>query len=229
VSGSALHLASRLTDGPIIAAGLDLASFGELDHARPHGFDSMLARASVRTLPLEAQLWSRRLESMPEALFEKPWRSSRALRAYASALALDARSLPGRLFRIGPSPLPLPGFETIDGPGIVALAGSSSSSKPSEEGCLSVSNAPPRATREAILRERLAAWRGIAAEASASMARGTLPKAHLVAELLRSIDIVDYAAARRAILAGGDPEPAAEDMGRRCDQFLSALERRFAP
>jgi hypothetical protein len=167
--------------------------------------------------------------SMPEALPKKPWRSSRALRAYASALSLDARALPGRLFRIGPSPLPLSGFESIDERGLEALAGSSASSKPSEEGGLSESHAPPREAREAILRERLAAWRELAADASAAIARGTLPKAPLVSELLRSIDIVDYAAARRAILAEGDPEPAALDMGRRCDQFLSALERRFAP
>jgi hypothetical protein len=61
------------------------------------------------------------------------------------------------------------------------------------------------------------------------MARGILPKNALVSELLRSIDIVDYAASRLAILARGDPEPAAVDLSRRCDLFLSDLERRFSP
>jgi hypothetical protein len=226
VSGTALRLAARLTDGPIVAAGLDLASYGELDHARPHGFDPELSKDASRARPLEGRLWSRSLEGAPEALPEKPWRSSRALGAYASALALDARSLSGRLFRLRPSPLSLPGFEAIDERGIEALAGSERAS----EGCRFTERpTPPRSRREAMLTERLASWRALAADASASMSRGSLPKAALVAELLRSIDIVDYAAARRAILAGGDPKPAAEDLALRCDRFLSALERRFAP
>jgi hypothetical protein len=230
VSGTALQLAARLTEGPIVAAGLDLASYGDLDHARPHGFDAVLSRTVSRIAPLEGVLWSRGLDAAPQSLAEKPWRTSRALTAYASALALDARALPGRLFRIGPSPLPLPGFASIDGRGLEALAASPSAAAalPIGESLFSNATAPPRSLREAILAERLASWRGLAREASSSMGQGSLPDRALVAELLRSIDIVDYAAARRAILARGDPAPAARELERRCDLFLSALEGRFA-
>jgi len=64
--------------------------------------------------------------------------------------------------------------------------------------------------------------------ASEDLRRGQLPTNPLVVELLRSIDIVDYAAARRAILSGGEPETASRDLASRCDLFLSTLERRFA-
>jgi hypothetical protein len=42
------------------------------------------------------------------------------------------------------------------------------------------------------------------------------------------VDIVDYAAARRAILSGGEPRKSARDLADRCESFLSDLERRFA-
>ncbi len=226
VSGTALRLAARLTEGPIVAAGLDLASYGELDHARPHGFDQALSLGSSRTFPIEGTLWSRSLEGAPEALPEKPWRRSRAMGSYAAALAIDAASLPGRVFRLGPSPTSIPGMEAIDAAGLANLV-------PSRNFCveewLRESPAAPLPRREAALRERIAAWRDLAAEASASLARAILPEDAVVAELFRSIDIVDYAAARRAVLANGDPRPAARDLARRCELFLSSLARRFAP
>jgi len=51
VSGSALQLAARLTDGPIIAAGLDLAVYGDREHARPNGFDPLLLQARSNRRP----------------------------------------------------------------------------------------------------------------------------------------------------------------------------------
>jgi hypothetical protein len=231
VSGTALMLAARLTEGPIVVAGLDLASYGDADHARPHGFDAFIAQAVSRIAPLEGNLWSRSSEAAPQSLPERPWRTSRALMAYASALAIDASSLSGRLFRMGPAPFSLPGFAEIDGRGLEALASASSiaSAEPAKGVPLSEAIPPPLPLREAMLAARLSSWRALAAEASAAMGQGALPGSSLVAELLRSIDIVDYAAARRAILAPGDPRPAAIELSRRCDLFLSALERRFFP
>ena len=114
VSGTAIQLAARLTDGPIIVAGLDLASFGELDHARPHGFDAVLEAVVSRISPLESLTWSRSIETAPLPLLEPPWRSSRSLLSYASALAMDLKPLAKRIFRMGPSPIPLPGFAVIE-------------------------------------------------------------------------------------------------------------------
>jgi Protein of unknown function DUF115 len=225
VSGTALQLAAGLTAGPIIAAGLDLASYGDLSHARPHGFDAVLGGAASRLHPLERSLWSRGRESSPEPLADKPWRSSRSLNAYASALALDARLLSGRLYRFGPSPQSLPGFEALHEATLGRLM---DSTDPCGELIFDEAPLPPLWQRESRLAERLASWRISASEATLGMGEGSLPRSSLVAELLRSIDIVDYAAARRAILAGGNPAPAAEELGRRCDSFLTGLQRRFA-
>jgi hypothetical protein len=225
VSGTALYLASRITQGPIIAAGLDLASYGDLSHARPHGFDSFLAGSSSRLSPLEATLWSRGIDSAPERLSIEPWRSSRVLKAYASALSLDFRSLHGRIFRLLPSPQSLSAFDPIDAESLgylMAKAPRREASLFAEAAILSPSD------RRSVLAERLTAWRGLAADAAAGMGKGFMPEAPLVSELFRSIDIVDYAAARRAILGSGDPRPAASDLAARCDTFLSDLERRFS-
>jgi hypothetical protein len=74
VSGTAIHLASRISSGPIIAAGLDLASYGDLDHARPHGFDSLAYDDSSRFRPSEEAVWRRAVSSSPDLLEEGPWR-----------------------------------------------------------------------------------------------------------------------------------------------------------
>jgi hypothetical protein len=228
VSGTAIGLAARLTSGPIIAAGLDLASEGELDHARPHGFDPLREGSTSRIAPLESSSWSRVAESMPVALSEKPWRSSRSLTAYASALAQDSSALGGRLYRVDPSPVPLRGFAGIPVAELGAFA------KPRLGSAmdhleLRATGLPPREERETFLRLRLAEWKELATSAAEGMRSGVLHSSRLVTELLRSVDIVDYAAARRAILSGGEPKRAAIDLGRRCDIFLSGLERRFAP
>jgi hypothetical protein len=232
VSGSAIHLAASLCSGPIIVAGLDLASYGELDHARPHGFDSFLSAGSRRAEPLEGRLWSRSREASPLALPNAPWRTSRALEAYASALAMDARALGRPIYRLGPEPERIEGFERLEARELEGLlskgaaSGNASGAGPSFQ----ARELPlrPLADREAYLSSRIRAWRNLAAEAASSLRDGQLVADALVSELLRSIDIVDYAAARRAILAGGDPGRAAADLASRCELFLGELSRRFS-
>jgi hypothetical protein len=225
VSGSALQLAAMLTDGPLIVAGLDLASFGEIDHARPHGFDALIEGAASRQAPIESLAWARSSASAPLPLPARPWRSSRSLSAYASALDQDSKALSGRLFRLYPSPVALPGFAEILPTDLGSLIPGRSS-----PGRIFFDETPlpPRSEREAFLGLRIASWRELAARASANMGGGELPANPLVAELLRSIDIVDYAAARRSILSGGNPGAAARDLGSCCESYLSRLERRFA-
>jgi hypothetical protein len=227
VSGSALHLAARITRGPIIAAGLDLASFDGLDHARPHGFDAYIASTPTRLDPLEGGTWARNIAAAPIALAESPWRSSRSLAAYASALSLDSAQFAGRLYRLDPSPIALRGFHDIEAADVEALARGRGSGEAALR--LEATQLPERGERLSILASRIAHWRALAGRASADLSAGCLPADSLVGELLRSMDIVDYAAARRAILAGGEPGPAARDLASRCDGFLSALERRFSP
>ena len=226
VSGTAIQLAAGLTDGPIILAGLDLASMGEHEHARPHGFDAFMDATATRTRPLESLSWIRGTESAPLSLSEPPWRGSRSLSAYASALALDLKPLEERIYRIGPSPIPLPGFTAIS-PSDIDSFQRHGGSFPRRLNLRSLA-LPSRSDREIQLSRCLASWRERAMLASEDLRRGRLPTNPLVAELLRSIDIVDYAAARRAILSGGEPETASRDLASRCDLFLATLERRFA-
>jgi len=228
VSGTALLLASRLCAGPIIAAGLDLASRGDLDHARPHGFDPLSSISSGRLRTEEGNRWTRAIESAPDQLPTRPWRISRSLSAYASGLDASMRPFEGRLFRLNPSPVPLSSFADIDRSGFRALLG------PSLKGAAPSLSAsahplPARSSREASLRIALSEWRDLAAEASAGLASGRPVEDARVAELLRSIDIVDYAAARRAIATDGDPEPTARELGRRADHFISDLMERLIP
>jgi hypothetical protein len=225
VSGSALHLAASLSSGAIIVAGLDLASYGDFDHARPHGFDLFLSAGSSRDKPLEGRLWSRSREASPLALPTKPWRSSRALGAYASALAMDARALGRPIYRLGPEPLRIDGFERI---GLSELERIIEDSGEGPAFSAEEASLRPRAEREAFLSRRIQTWRSLASGAAASLREGKLVSNALVSELLRSIDIVDYAAARRALLAGGDPSRAAADLGSRCEAFLGDLSRRFS-
>jgi hypothetical protein len=229
VSGTAILLASRLCGGPILAAGLDLASRGDLDHARPHGFDHVSAGSSRRLGPEEGSRWSRAVESAPDPLPAAPWRSSRSLSAYASGLDVSMRRLAGRLFRLNPSPVPLPAFEPIDASGLRAiLGGVSTTTRRGTPFSASVHPLPHRASRETSLRTALDGWRELAASASDALASGALIDDARVAELLRSIDIVDYAAARRAISARGDPAPTARELARRAELFLSGLKERLA-
>jgi hypothetical protein len=225
VSGTAIQLAARLSAGPIIVAGLDLASHGEKDHARPHGFDPVLSAGVSRFEPLETRAWNRSLGSTPIALKEAPWRSSRSLQSYASALGLDSRLLAGRLFRLRPSPMRLGGFVEMDTRELCSLLGS----KPGSDSLELEEVAPPSIpAREDFLREKIASWKDLSRRAALGLAEGQLHIPKDIAELLRSIDIVDYAAARRAVLAGGDASKAALDLSASCESFLGGLERRFA-
>ena len=233
VSGSALQLAARLSSGNLVVAGLDLASCGEAEHARPHGFDAFLRGDVSRIASLETKLYARSRTASTIELPQRPWRSSRALMAYASALEEDGRDFVGRLFRMGPEPVPLAGFRLLGAELFRAMAEESSRAigsrkeKLFDEVCIA-----PRPSREGYLADRIRSWKELTADAAANMAKGHLPdsfseRGSLVSELLRSIDIVDYAASRRACLAQGDPCPSAEDLSREAALFLDELERRF--
>jgi hypothetical protein len=225
VSGTAIHLASRLSSGPIVAAGLDLACMGDLDHARPHGFDFLSSLASHRLAPEERSRWSRSRDSAPDPLPSPSWRTSRSLAAYAAALDLSMSALRGRLFRLNPSPAPLPAFEDADASSIVDIFGGRSGRAAARDGLFAKASSRPgsRSDREAALRRSLASWRSLALAACETLASGRHVRDGRVRELLRSIDIVDYAATRRAASSSGDPGPAALELGKRAELFLSGL------
>jgi hypothetical protein len=231
VAGTAIQLAARLGSGPIILAGLDLAAFGEREHAAPHAFDHYITGASRRLDPWEGRSFARMLENAPLSLPGGQWRVSRSLSAYAGALSEDGRALAGRLFRFKSSPIELEGFSPLEPGELADFIG------PSPAGALkkgstrlvgSVAEAPlPEAARASILAERFSSWRETARAATAELARGLLPERSPQREFLRSIDLPDWAAARRASISGGDPRPAAKALAERVDGFLVELQGRL--
>jgi hypothetical protein len=135
---------------------------------------------------------------------------------------------------MGPQPVPLAGFKALGEESFRTMTEESSRDIGSrDENLFEEAFIAPRSSRESYLADRIRSWKELADEAAASMANGRLPDSAsaggaLVSELLRSIDIVDYAASRRACLAQGDPRPSAEDLSRNAAFFLDELERRFA-
>lgn len=224
VSGTSLRIAGRATTGPIIAAGLDLASFDIVSHASPNGFDALVRRGEGRELPAETSVFERERPAAPELLGAGPWRSSRSLALYASALAGEAPSYEGRLFRLCPSPLALEGFKTPTQAGVSELFDSSPSpSAPLFEPLPLIAEGE----RRRMLARAFAQWREEAVLGSATLAAGDLPESGIARELFRSIDLPDWAASRRAVLRAESPEPARARLVKTTLDFISELERRL--
>jgi hypothetical protein len=222
VTGSALALASRLTRGPLIAAGFDFAAHGEITHARPHGFDSWKGRREGRRRPKETLIVGDARETHPAVIGNGPWRSSRAHSSYASALIGDAACLGRALFRMTPSPVDLPGFAPIDRMGLVALLEDPHFLPP----LFVRKRAPPREVRIAQLRKSIGLWQAGAEFSIEGLLLGRLPDER-VAQLLRSVDLPDWVAARKTLLSKGDPGPAALALRQSVRTFLSDLVERL--
>ncbi len=231
VSGSALLLAASISSGPIIAIGLDLAAKGDAGHARPHGFDFLSESPSRRLQGEEALHWSRSLGSCPDPIAgHSPWASSRSLSAYASGLDASLSPLRQRLYRLNPSPIRLGSFAEISAADISGLIASPVLRSPrAAERAPRLAHLASAEKRERLLRAVLSKWLSDASEAARALASGALLDDSPVAELLRCIDIVDYAAARRAVLSGGDPEPASAELSRRAGAFIGDLRERLFP
>ncbi|HOX32954.1 MAG TPA: DUF115 domain-containing protein [Spirochaetales bacterium] len=221
VAGSALSLAASLGSGPIVFTGLDLAARGDAEHARPHGFDQAIVAGAARTRPAEALAWERRSTLEPLAL-GGGWFGSRSLSIYAQALASDAARLPGRLFRFLPSGQGLPGFAELDAGGLDSLLAAAPPRAPWLPASREI---PGRAERELFLASRFRSWRRRAEEACAGLAKGCSPSEPGIAELLRSLDLPFWSAARRALSRSDDPGPAARALAESALLQLGALER----
>jgi hypothetical protein len=223
VSGTAIHLAASLGRGPIILAGLDLAVLESRAHARPHGFDALVAAPEGRLKPRETILHDRIVQSNPELLGEGPWRTSRSLVLYARALAAEAGRPPlaGRLYRLNPSPLGLDGFRILDDASFSELVHAG----PRPRAGFTHHAPAPRSEREVLLGLCLKEWMRKARAACTDLAEGHKPGE--AGEMLKTIDLPDWAAACRAIDEGRDPRPSAKALNLACEKFLNGLGRRL--
>lgn len=224
VSGSLLRLAAYATSGPILAAGLDLASYDVLSHASPNGFDALLRAGEGRARPAETAVFDRERAAAPELIAPGPWRCSRSLALYASALSAEAPAFGGRLFRLCPSPVDLEGFTPLPE---AELAGLFGSGFPSPGVLFEPRPLLSAADRRRALARALSSWREEARRGLSALAEGRLPTGKNARELFRSIDLPDWAASRRAVLRGEEPEPVRSRLEAATLGFLDELMRRL--
>lgn len=222
VSGSALAVASSLGEGPIVVAGFDFAVTGAESHARPHAFDHVILASESRLEPGETLRWNRLSTQHPDRLGSSGWRSSRPLSIYAEAIASDARRLGGRVSRLGSSPVLLDGVPEIGAAELSTLARRAYA----ERGRFAEAIPPSQEARKVWLASKMGEWRRAARDFTDSRVLGTQPEAH-IADILRCIDLPDWAALRRALRDGRDISASRNRLGEEVEGFLGELEKKW--
>jgi hypothetical protein len=126
VAATALDLALASTRGPVTLAGLDLCSLDSETHVRPNAFDALLRADGGRLVPHYGLAYARARagESASRIVDGVRVRVSRSLDTYAGWLAHRASTARGRIFRLHPSPVELPGAVPLDGSRLSALVSS---------------------------------------------------------------------------------------------------------
>jgi hypothetical protein len=115
VAATALSLALSSTRAPVIVAGLDMCGRDIASHARPGAFDLLLDLRASRTSPRYALSFERASSQRMEAVAGQPGlRTSPALATYAGWFADTDSIEPGRVHRLNPSPIAMPGMHAVD-------------------------------------------------------------------------------------------------------------------
>jgi hypothetical protein len=166
VATTALDLALASTSGPVVFAGLDMCNEDLLSHARPNAFDNLFHASATRLSPHYSRLFhmaqslgSRPLDEEAAIAGEKRTRhyATAALRTYAGWLAGRSSSDASRIFRLFPSPVPLPGMRVVEAPSFRRLADGEGQPKAGPR--LGLSHAyPTLEKRRAIARRLLDEW-----------------------------------------------------------------------
>jgi len=149
-AGDAVSLARASTSGSVFLAGFDMASLDLRSHCRPYGFDPLIGAHAHRLRPQLSRLWERETSAFPVRFGR--WRRSRSFDLYASGVA---SSFGSRVYRLLPSPVPLPGAETADVCSLCSSLASSSRTLAFEPREASV---PRRADRARLALEVLGFW-----------------------------------------------------------------------
>ncbi len=120
VAATALSLALERSRAKVILAGLDLCFLDILTHARPNGFDRLLAAGSSRLTPHYSLSYHRACSSphIVQRRQEGVIRIPRSHDTYAGWLG-SVKS--ARTFRLGVSPVPIPSMAVIEENALNAL------------------------------------------------------------------------------------------------------------
>lgn len=235
VAATALDLALDATRGPVVLAGLDLCALDSETHVRPNAFDALLRAADGRLAPHHGLAYerSRAGESSSRIVDGLRVRVSRSLETYAGWLADRASAAAGRIYRLHPSPVELPGAVPIDGRGLAALVAAAPAGAAGPRLRPETRWPAPRARREAA-RAVLSRWveildRGVSQAASGAWAEALAASPQLA-------DLAWHAAARELIEAKrrqrlGDARGAGAAAAALLDgarAFVRSLEARLA-
>jgi hypothetical protein len=235
VAATALDLALAATRGPVTFAGLDLCALDSGTHVRPNAFDALLRIDDDRLSPHHGLAYARARagESASRIVDGVRVRVSRSLETYAGWLAHRAATAGGRVFRLHPSPVELPGAEPVDSPRFEALVASAPACTPGPR-LRTDPRWPSAPARRDAAREVLSRWNGILERGAAQARHGAW--AEVLAGSPGLADLAWHAAARGLIDAKrrqrlGDAEGAQEAAVRLLEDtgaFVRALDARLA-
>ncbi|MDX9801657.1 MAG: DUF115 domain-containing protein [Spirochaetia bacterium] len=112
VAGSALFLASLVTEMPVILAGIDFCSQDIKTHSRPHSFERFLNNCVTRVNPLLDIYYNQAVNNYPDKLGVKPnCRVSRQLSAYSGWF--NSTIFKESCYRLNPSPVRIDSLKTL--------------------------------------------------------------------------------------------------------------------
>ena len=222
VAGSALAIGAALGGGPLIIAGFDFAATEAESHARPNAFEALVLAPESRLRPGESLRYARLLEQHPERLDSGGWRSSRALSIYARAIESDARGLGGRVARLLPSAVSLDGIPEIGPEELRSLARRPCAQRMRPE----PADGPSEGQRKAWLAATLRKWRR-AAEGLRPGGAAPPGQEDTNADILRCVDLPDFAALRRAGREGRDGSAALNRLEGELECFIDDLQRKL--
>ena len=234
VAATALDLALAATRGPVIFAGLDLSALDSETHVRPNAFDTLLRLADGRLSPHHGLAYARARAGEAETRLVDGVRVrvSRSLDTYAGWLADRAAAARGRVFRLVPSPVGLPGAAPLDAAGLADLVRASTGTPPAP---LSPDPRwPDAAARRAAARVVLSRWAGTLARGAEQARAGSW-----TGVLAGSADLADLAwhasarglldAVRRQRLGDSDgAQEAAVRLFEDASTFIRSLDSRLA-
>jgi hypothetical protein len=214
VAATALQLALRRDPRQVIFAGLDLCFLDVLGHARPNLFERSLEAGSDRLQPLHHRRFAWARAQAPRRL-RGGARTGLALQTYAGWFA--GRAADPRLYRLLPSEVALPGFQSLDLSGLERLlaqrpAPGNSRTGPPTPAPPAHPGYPDRPHRLRILRSLLEDWQQRARRLGLRIAGAGDPAElaadPLAASLASHFDAARLAQSRRALRIDG-PKAAA--------------------
>jgi hypothetical protein len=156
VAGSALLLARAVGAREIFFCGLDCCYDDIRSHCSPHPYEGLVAASATRLISGYSAAYGRALDLAPERL-GAGCRTSTSLSVYAASFESLCADADRRVFRLFPSPVPVPGMAEAAAADFERAVSRSPAARP--QAALSLLRGYPDArTRKRLVRARLDEW-----------------------------------------------------------------------